>query len=214
MNRILKNMIAVTACFALTAIGFSAVEAFTVLRELRATAVTANNTVRAVADHVTSKTLPAVDATIARADGVLAGSSAIERNLNQRISDTSQNMNALLVQAGLAADQVRIASIQQREYWDRISGDTDKTLQSLNQGADGITKNMEALHALLADPQFKDAIAQADGILADSHAMTTDAKKVVHKYTQPPSTKDKILANVKDMGGVTYLLLKISELLP
>lgn len=221
MKNFLKSVIAVSVIFALTAFGFVGVEAAKLLHELREDQARIAADVHQAAQHLNSVTLPAADKTIAQLQGtvensnrVLDQSQKIQRNINQRITDTSQNLNAILVQGGLAANQVRIASEEQDHYWKRISADTDMTLKSLNQGARGLDQNMNDLHALLADPKLRDAVSQADGILFDTHAMTTDAKSAVHRYTQPPSKRDLVLGNLKDFGGLSYIILKVAQLIP
>jgi uncharacterized membrane protein YdfJ with MMPL/SSD domain len=47
-----------------------------------------------------------------------------------RLKDTSQNLNAILLQTGLAADEARRASVEQRQYLDTIA---KKTIDVLTQ---------------------------------------------------------------------------------
>jgi DNA repair ATPase RecN len=81
-------------------------------------------------------------------------------NANKRVSDTAQNANALLVQLGLASDEVRRAAIEQRRSLRRtdrqVAGlmasadqavrDLDGTINGLNQSQAAIAgKTVEAL---------------------------------------------------------------------
>lgn len=52
-------------------------------------------------------------------------------NLDRRVSDTSQNVNAALIQLGLATDEVRRASIEQRRYWSDTAKETTRTIASV-----------------------------------------------------------------------------------
>lgn len=214
MRRILQIAIATSATFALVAIGVCALRGAALLEDLR--------------QHVTEVTLPAADATIHSFDttakaataavnasaGVMTQAAAVSKNLNRRITDTSENLNAILLQAGLAADQLQEASREQKKYFEHISADTDSTLKALNLGANSLNTNMEDVHKLLGDPHLLDAFAQADGVLADAHAMTTDAKGTVKRYTKPPTRKQRIIQDAKETGGLTYLVLKILASLP
>lgn len=200
-------MIAVSAIFALTAIAICAVQFGMLLDETRAD-------LKTMTQHVALVTIPQLDQDAQAAHVLLQQSTLVTQNANRRISDTSQNLNAILIQAGLAADQVQQASREQKKYWENISGDTDKALKSLNAGARGLDQNMSDLHALLADPHLKDALAQSDAILADAHEMTTDAKGVVKRYSKPPTRKQRIIQTAKDVGGLTYLIVKIAASLP
>jgi len=49
---------------------------------------------------------------------------AAVREAQKRVADTSQNLNAALLQVGLATDEARRASVEQRQYWNRISRET------------------------------------------------------------------------------------------
>lgn len=220
-EKILRNATAVCACSALAAVCFFAIECGLLVRESRAELLILAQDSQRSLEHLSSTTLPAADRAIAQmnqdaitANAVLKQTQTVQANLNQRITDTSQNLNAILIQTGLAADQVREASIQQKTYWNHISRDTDTLLKSLNSGAHGLDSNMTDLHALLADQNWHHALSQADGILTDTHSMTTDTKAAVHRYTQPPTKKEKFLEGAKDVGGLTYLIFKIVQILP
>ena len=49
---------------------------------------------------------------------------AVVKETQRRVEDTSQNLNAALIQVGLATDEARRASVEQRQYWNRISRET------------------------------------------------------------------------------------------
>jgi len=76
------------------------------------------------------------------------GDAAI-RDVQRRLDDTSQNLNAALIQAGLATDEARRASVEQRQYWSRISqetialiGDADRTINGLNETQAGVGRDL------------------------------------------------------------------------
>lgn len=220
MRRILEIAVAASATFALAAIGVLALQGFWLLRDCRQSVKAVgrvSESLQTQVEHLGTVTLPRTDAVVQRAGDLLQQASAVTRNLDRRISDTSQNLNAILIQSGLAADQIQQASREQKRYWEKISGDTDDTLKSLNAGAQGLGENMAELHGILAgfagDPHWKDALAQTDGILADTHEMTSDAKKVVKRYSQPETKKQKAVNAVKQVGGLTYLILVLVKLL-
>lgn len=210
MNRYLKNAIAVSACIALAAIAFCAIQISLTVRELGAPIA-----------HLTTTTLPAADLAIDQlkqdtitANAAIAQTIDLQKNLNRRITDTSQNLNAILIQSGLVADEVRRASLKQQQYWDNIGRDTDGFMRNMNTGAIALQSNMNDLHQLLSDNHLKESIAEANGILADAHEMTTDAKKVVRRYSKPPTLAQKIVNDIKVVGGLSYIIVKTINLLP
>jgi hypothetical protein len=63
---------------------------------------------------------------------VLAETHALVVDTRKKVDDTSSNLNAILIQAGLAADQARLASIEQREYLKLLNTNLDKTFAHAN----------------------------------------------------------------------------------
>ena len=55
---------------------------------------------------------------------VAIDSHTIALNINQRVSDISQNASGVLIQAGLTLDTINTAAMAQREHWNRFSQET------------------------------------------------------------------------------------------
>ena len=55
---------------------------------------------------------------------VATDSHTIALNINQRVSDISQNASGVLIQAGLTLDTINTAAMAQREHWNRTSQET------------------------------------------------------------------------------------------
>ncbi len=51
----------------------------------------------------------------------------------QELRATNQNVNAILLQTGLAADQARLAAAEQRQYWNATAKQTDLTVRAVRQ---------------------------------------------------------------------------------
>src|SRR5438046_8000832 len=51
----------------------------------------------------------------------------------KRLVDTSQNMNVILIQSGLAADEARRAAIEQRAYWNQAGAETVTAIRQIQQ---------------------------------------------------------------------------------
>jgi hypothetical protein len=112
--------------------------------------------------------------------------------IDSQITQNGREMAATLKKAGETADSLTTAT------------------GSLNAGAQGFDANMQEIAKLLADPSIKDSFKQADGVLADTHAMTTAALPAVQRYASPPTRKQRILQDVKDFGAITYLGIRIA----
>lgn len=64
----------------------------------------------------------------------------------RRIADTSQNLNAILVQTGLAADEMRRAATDQKSYWDQAGKQTVSALQKTNNVLDEAQRTLYSLN--------------------------------------------------------------------
>lgn len=75
----------------------------------------------------------------------------------QKVSDeihgTSQNLNAVLIQLGLTADQARLASMEQRAYWRKNSLETHQVLASVKRTVDDADLGLQVL-VVAADKQL------------------------------------------------------------
>ena len=80
----------------------------------------------------------------------------------KRLADTSQNLNAALLQVGLATDEARRASMEQRQYWNRISretigliSDARATVRQTGSDIDGVAADVHGfagdLHGVAGD---------------------------------------------------------------
>lgn len=74
-----------------------------------------------------------LSALAADARSTVAESHILLSNADQRISDTSQNLNAVLIQWGLASDELRRASIEQRTYLRATSKQAVELMKHANQ---------------------------------------------------------------------------------
>lgn len=83
-------------------------------------------------------------------DKLIVDADAAVRAEQKDLHGTSQNVNAILIQAGLAADQARLAALEQRQYWNRTAIETDKTVKAARKIIDrtGQQLNDETLPAV------------------------------------------------------------------
>jgi uncharacterized protein YoxC len=82
--------------------------------------------------------------TVQHADAVLDQVKATTVELQARADGTSQNLNAILIQAGLAADQARLASIEERQYLRAISKETFQVLASAKETVDTLSGTLKS----------------------------------------------------------------------
>jgi hypothetical protein len=54
---------------------------------------------------------------------------SLVQEAHARVMGTSQNLNAILLQVGMASDEVRRASVEQRAYWNQLGDESVKFLQ-------------------------------------------------------------------------------------
>lgn len=54
------------------------------------------------------------------------------KDTRKKVDDTSSNLNAILIQAGLAADEARQASIEQHAYLAQMNKNLDQTFSEIN----------------------------------------------------------------------------------
>jgi ABC-type transporter Mla subunit MlaD len=93
------------------------------------------------------------------------------------------------------------------------------TIAKAGGSADAVTAATNALNVRIADPQltallghFNTVSGNLEVTSANFAAMTGDLRPAVHRYTAPPTRKQKILAGAKDFGGLIYLAIKIATL--
>lgn len=90
-----------------------------------------------------------------------------------RLVGTSQNLNAILLQAGLASDEVRRASMEQRKYWNQAGAQTVQLLGAASSAVDGLNT---ATHDL----------DNSIGKITDSTVLAMDAIPPTLKALQQP----------------------------
>lgn len=82
---------------------------------------------------------------------------------NKEIQSTSQNVNALLIQSGLVADEARRAATEQRQYWNLTAKQTDLTVRAFRQLIDRTDRQLN-------DKLLPDLTAQTDSFSASAQA--------------------------------------------
>lgn len=115
---------------------------------------------------------------VARLDELVRVSTVQVNTLGKFINDdprglkgTFSNTNAILVQAGLAMDELRRASNKQSAYWDRTGEDITKTIQLANEL---ITTSNGAAATL-----DKTIAKVGDGPIAESTAALKDVRSLI-----------------------------------
>lgn len=103
--------------------------------------------------HEMQKLEADVRAQLAQAPAVVASLNARLDHLQGKVDGSLQNVNAILLQAGLAADQARLASRDQREYARKFDAKLDETLAGVNKAVVSVTGDLhsttEDVHATL-----------------------------------------------------------------
>ena len=117
--------------FALTALGFLALAVKDTAKELQTTVKDADRAAQQIAE--------------------------LAPEVKRRVTDTAQNLNAVLIQVGLTADEGRRASAEQRAYWAKISAETvtlladaDKILKSADTNQQ---RAFDDLHGISGETQ-------------------------------------------------------------
>ena len=72
--------------------------------------------------------------TLERVNEAIAAATSAIQETQRRVAHTSANLNAVLIQAGLAADQLRRASERQGEYSTRLIATLDETTNMVREG--------------------------------------------------------------------------------
>lgn len=83
---------------------------------------------------------------------VVRDADAAVKESQRRITDTAQNLNAALIQVGLATDEARRASMEQRQYWNQISKETiglitdaRATMRKTETSIDGVSTEVHSV---------------------------------------------------------------------
>src|SRR5438552_17777020 len=72
-----------------------------------------------------------VKTTARKVDAAIDEMTQTTTEARKRLVDTSQNMNAILIQSGLAADEVRRAATEQRQYWNQAGAETVAAIRQI-----------------------------------------------------------------------------------
>jgi hypothetical protein len=119
-----------------------------------------------------------------QARNTLRQADALMSDATTRLDDTSRNANAILIQAGLAADQARLVSIEQRRQLsaiskralvlldhadnllvtatgtvDKLGVDTDASLKEIPQVMRDLDASIKTFNETAADPNIKKTLA-------------------------------------------------------
>lgn len=135
--------------------------------------------------------------------------SSIGKFLNQDkrgITGTFSNLNAILLQVGIASDELRRASEKQNAYWDVTSKDLSKTVALANKVLESTNGTVTSLdHAVgtldLTISSFRDGpIPESTKVLEElksSIALTRiDSQKLLEQTTLTMSEANKTVATV------------------
>src|SRR5438128_11281385 len=61
----------------------------------------------------------------------------------KRLIDTSQNLSAILIQSGLASDEIRRAAIDQRKYWNEAGAHTVAAVAQVQQTTKSVDESQK-----------------------------------------------------------------------
>lgn len=98
------------------------------------------------------------------------------------IRGTLANTNAILLQVGLAANELRIASHNQTEYWDQLNKRAHATLDKLDRIADNVektTRNTEVLTSAISQkivPAAEEDLRSLNRLLTETTTLTQSLK--------------------------------------
>ncbi len=139
------------------------------------------------------------------------GDAAI-KDVQRRLDDTSQNLNAALIQAGLATDEARRASVEQRQYWSRISqetialiGDADRTVNGLNETQAGVGRDFHGTsqEAEAALKEVAPLLRELQGTAARANSLVGDPNigRSIQSFASSAENLDRTMVSV---AGVAH----------
>ena len=94
--------------------------------------------------------------------------------LSDDLHGTSQNLNALLIQAGLTADQARLAAQEQRAYWAKNSLETHKLLTH----ADEMVKHLDQISVIVGMDLHEQVSRNGAGLTANLVDLQTGIRNI------------------------------------
>jgi hypothetical protein len=141
------------------------------------------------------------------------------RDTQKRVADTSQNLNAALLQVGLATDEARRASVEQRQYWNRISretigliADARTTVRQTGNDIDGVARDLHDaagdLHSVAG--ASVDAL-NGVGPLMDQGTRTLGAANALLADPEITKSLKNLAESSQSMAATTVNVEKMSE---
>ena len=109
-----------------------------------------------------------------------AATSAIQET-QRRVAHTSANLNAVLIQAGLAADQLRRASERQGEYSTRLIAALDETTNMVREGRKTLEVAREQIEA--NGKAVEKAVASIDGVARETQNRVSQSGQLIQNLT-------------------------------
>jgi ABC-type transporter Mla subunit MlaD len=123
-------------------------------------------------------------------DQAISQGSQVVGEAQRRLVDTSQNLNALLIQLGLTSDELRRAAVEQRVYWNKAGAETVSALQRTN---DVLRQVEETTHSVdESQKSISTATVTALQALPQAAQASTAA---MQQAARDLETLDKILAD-------------------
>jgi hypothetical protein len=179
MNKFLHCLIAVTASFALAAIGIGAVETAAAVREARANIASTSLYVQKALTHVDA-TVTDLDRTVQIAGGAIGEARKIERDnrgelaaVNRATLATLQHVDGLVVSFDTSQHQASMAIQQTSAALVPVIAQTEVDLRELRP----------------AIAQMTPLLQQSTAVAANLNDATADVEHEIHKLVYPPPRK-------------------------
>lgn len=152
--------------------------------------------------HDLHKTLVHVQSAVDNAATTLSSLQQTSKELRTDLHNTSQNANAILLQIGIASDEVRRASYEQRAYWRKTAKQTDATVASLHHLIEHTDSELNgsvfpATESALYDigTNVSTAASAAATSLRTGNTALVDADEAIRRITPSLADSSKNLAD-------------------
>ncbi len=112
------------------------------------------------------------------------------------IKGTFSNANAILVQIGLASDELRRSSMTQREYWDTISKEAVESMHKTNEVLSHLNMVAESLNTtvLIANRKtLPDLNLVLEELRTTTATLGTDSRSLLIQSTASAAAAEKVL---------------------
>lgn len=120
-----------------------------------------------------------VEAETAALQKVTVDADAAVLDIQGQVTGVRQNLNAVLIQLGLTADEARRASIEQRTYWKQIGAESVIAVRHADglivAATDTINRTGDDLHGVTTGVQFD--LQTLDKVLLDLEAVAANADR-------------------------------------